>query len=274
MPPIPFVHVNPDLKKRHQRIADHLDNALSNHELDVYFQPKVNLKSNTVDGAEALLRWNRGNKAGIKPDEFMPIVENSELIHRIGAWVINEACRACKTWEQASDHLLNVAVNVSALQLTRSNFYQIVVDALEQYKLPPERLEIEITEHFLVPEDTVVTQQLATLKRLGVILVVDDFGTGYSNIAYLTQLPVDMLKLDRRFITCIDQREAHHIIVSAVIAMAKKLGLKVVAEGVETAAELEVLKALNCDYGQGFLWSQAVPSEKFMTIFCRKKPTF
>lgn len=257
-----------ELERKHMRnlnIVGDLDSALSNNLLDVYYQPKINLKTNKVDSVEALLRWNRGNEEGISTGEFMPVIESTHLIHRIGAWVLKEACSACKTWQQAGLSI-NVAVNVSALQLTRSDFYQTVVDVLEQNDLPPERLEIEITEHFLISESPVVIKQLEALKRLGIGLAIDDFGTGYSNIAYLTQLKVNVLKLDRCFITQINQNEEHQIIVIAVITMAKALGMKVVAEGVETEAELQALKIMNCDYGQGFLWSPAIPSKELMSL--------
>ena len=239
-----------------------------------FFQPKINLRTNKIDGAESLLRWNRGNDEGIRPDEFIPIVESTELIHSIGAWVINESCRACKTWQKAGKPI-KVAVNVSALQLTRSGFYQIVVDALNRNDLPASLLEIEITEHSLITDEPLVKTQLAALKTLGVSLAIDDFGTGYSNITYLTELQIDVLKLDRSFITQIDQLESPRVIVSAVMKMAQALGMKVVAEGIETEAECGILKAFNCDYGQGFLWSRAVPSSALLALigdFQQKKP--
>ena len=256
------------LQSQHMRnvnIVNGLESAIRNDLLDVYFQPKINLQNNKVEGAEALLRWHRGNKESIGPSEFIPVIESTELIHSIGEWVINESCRACKVWQRAG-RPIKVAVNVSALQLVRPGFYQIVVDALEKHELPPELLEIEITEHSLIVEVPVVSLQLEALKKLGVELAIDDFGTGYSNIAYLTQLQVDVLKLDRRLITQIDQVGEHHVIVNAVIKMAKELGMKVVAEGVETEAEELVLKSLNCDYGQGFLWSQALSGSELMRL--------
>lgn len=257
-----------ELQRRYMRnvnIVNGLESAISNDLLDVYFQPKINLQNNKIEGAEALLRWNRGNEEGIGPGEFIPIIESTELIHSIGAWVINESCRACKIWQRAGKSI-KVAVNVSALQLTRPEFYQMVVDALERNDLPPELLEIEVTEHSLIAEVPMVKTQLEALKKLGVDLAIDDFGTGYSNIAYLTQLQIDVLKLDRRFIAKIDQSEEHHVIVNAVIKMAKELGMKVVAEGIETENEEGVLKALNCDYGQGFLWSRALPGAELMRL--------
>ena len=254
---------------RNLTIVSSLESALSNNLLDVYFQPKINLQTNEIDSAEALIRWNRGNDNGIGPGEFIPIIESTELIHSIGAWVLSEACRACKTWRE-SGKMIKVAVNVSALQLTRSGFYQIVVDALEENDLPPGLLEIELTEYSLITEEPLVKKQLAALKKLGVVLAIDDFGTGYSNIAYLTQLKIDVLKLDRGLITQIDQLKDRRVVVNAVVKMAKELDMKVVAEGIETDAEREVIASLNCDYGQGYLWSTAVPSLEFIDLISKK----
>ena len=258
-------HVYSDgLKREYMRnlkILNSLKNALSDNLLDVYFQPKINLQSNNIVGAEALLRWNRGNDKSIGPEEFIPIIESTELIHTIGAWVVNKACQSCKEW-QPSGKSIKVAVNVSALQLTRPNFYQVVVDALTKNSLVPELLEIEITEHSLLKEVPLVKKQLEALKKLGVGLAIDDFGTGYSNMGYLTRMQIDVLKLDRSFVSQVSQSQEHHIIVTAVIKMAQVLGMKVVAEGIETESDREVLKGLNCDFGQGFLWSPAVPGSE------------
>ena len=244
---------------RSLNIINGLNSAISNELLDLHFQPKINLQDNNVEGVEALLRWNRGNIDNIRPDEFFPIIESTELIHTIGAWVISEACFACKKWHEEGSPL-KVAVNVSALQLTRPNFSETIMDALEESGLPPEFLEIEITEHSLIKESPEVKIQLETLKLLGIGLAIDDFGTGYSNMSYLTRLKVDVLKLDRSFVSEIDQSKERRVIVKAIIKMAKILGMKVVAEGIETKDEQNILVGLDCDYGQGFLWSRAVPS--------------
>ena len=242
-----------------------LSQALNNNLLDLYFQPQINLESNKIESAEALLRWDRGNPEGIEPNEFIPLIESTELIHSIGAWVINEACRACKEWHDTGARL-RVAVNVSALQLTRAGFYEVVVDALERHDLPPDTLEIEITEHSLLKEMPLVKSQLAALKELGVSLVIDDFGTGYSNMGYLTRLQIDTLKLDRSFIAQISQSEEHRVIVTAIIKMANVLGMTVVAEGIETNDDRDILLGLNCDFGQGYLWSPAIPSHALIKL--------
>jgi len=250
---------------RNLHILSSLKTAVSSNLLDLHFQPKIHLKSNKVEGVEALLRWSRENDDNIGPEEFIPIIESTELIHSVGKWVINEACISCKKWQSAGQSL-KVAVNVSALQLTQPNFYQTVVDALEESGLSPTLLEIEITEHSLIKEAPLVKKQLEALKALGVGLAIDDFGTGYSNMGYLTRLQIDVLKLDRSFVSRVTESGEHWVIVIAIIKMAQVLGMKVVAEGIETEIERDVLKGLNCDYGQGFLWSKAVPGTELLKV--------
>ena len=260
---------------RNLNIIYELESALENQLLDVFFQPKINLRTNKIDGAEALLRWNRGNDKNIGPEEFIPIIESTELIHSIGAWVINESCRACNAWYVAGKPI-RVAVNVSALQLTRPGFYQIVIDALKENNLPAHLLEIEITEHSLISEEPLVRVQLENLKALGISLAIDDFGTGYSNISYLTELKIDALKLDRSFISQMNLLEERRVVVSAILNMAKALSMKVVAEGIETETERGMLKALKCDYGQGYLWSRAVSGQALLALvddFQQKRPS-
>ena len=250
---------------RNLKIINHLKNATSKDLLDLYYQPKVNLKTNKVEGIEALLRWNRGNDESFGPEEFVPVIESTELIHSIGAWVINEACKNCRALHDAGQ-MLTVAVNISALQLTRSSFYQLVLDALEHYQLAPEYLDIEITEHSLLQEVSLVSQQLEALKNLGVGLTIDDFGTGYSNMSYLTRLQIDVLKLDRSFIANITTSEEYRVIVTAIIRMSQVLGIKVVAEGIETAEQRDILAYLDCNYGQGYIWSRAVPADELLAV--------
>ena len=246
-------------------IVSCLKNAISNNLLELHFQPKVNLQTNKVEGVEALVRWVRGNADEIGPDEFIPVIESTALIHSIGDWVINEACLHCKKWHDAGNKL-TVAVNLSAFQLTRSSFYQTVVETLQRNQISPVFLEIEITEHSLLQEIPLVNSQLESLKKLGVRLAIDDFGTGYSNMGYLTRLQIDVLKLDRSFVSDLSNSEEYRVIVNAMIKMAKVLGMKVVAEGVETEPERAILADLECDYGQGYLWAPAVPGEKLLDV--------
>ena len=244
-------------------VLNGLKDALAEGFLDLYFQPQINLETNEIDSAEALLRWNRGNPYNFNPDDFIPVIESTELIHDIGAWVIKESCRVCKQWHEKG-HKISIAVNVSALQITRLNFYGIVQDALTKSGLDAKYLEIELTEHVLLTENTEVRSRLKALKDLGIKLAIDDFGTGYSNMNYLTRLKVDVLKLDKSFISEINVSTDSRVIVTAIIEMANVLGMKVIAEGVESIIQRNTLKDLGCNLGQGFLWSRALPSVALM----------
>lgn len=263
-----YHYYNESLQKAYMRnlsIVTGLRDAVRNDLLDLHFQPKFDLKTNRIYGAEALLRWSRNNPQKFRPDEFIPVIEATDLIHYIGSWVVEEACKHCKKWADAGNPI-SVAVNVSATQLTRPAFYESVQASLERTGLEAKYLEIELTEHFLINESQVVSEQLALFKELGVSLAIDDFGTGYSNMGYLSSLQIDVLKLDRCFISKITDTPDNLVIVTAIIQMAKVLGMKVVAEGIEALDERAVLADLNCDYGQGYLWSKPVPGEQFMAL--------
>lgn len=245
-------------------ILNGLKDALENNLLDLHIQPKVNLSTGKMESAEALLRWNRGNPSNFGPDEFIPVIESTEMIHGIGQWCIEEACRMCRRWHDAGYDGMSIAVNVSSVQFMRGNFNTLVFNALEESHLAPQFLEIELTEHVLVQYNETVTSQLKSLKDLGVQLSIDDFGTGYSNLSYLINFKVDMIKLDKSFISKLDVSPEHLVVVKAVIQMAQILNLKVVAEGVESEAVKQILIDLGCDYAQGFLWSKALPDSQFM----------
>jgi EAL domain-containing protein (putative c-di-GMP-specific phosphodiesterase class I) len=185
------------------------------------------------------------------------------LIHDIGAWVIHEACIECKRWHEQG-HQIGVAVNTSALQITRPNFHSVVEEALDDSGLEASFLEIELTEHVLLTENAEVRARLKALKDLGVKIAIDDFGTGYSNMNYLTRLKVDVLKLDQSFISDMIISKESLVIVTAIIEMANVLGMKVIAEGVELLEQRDILKDLGCTLGQGFVWSKALPSQELV----------
>lgn len=261
-----YHYYSKDLKRDYMRsltILDALKDALRKNLFDLHFQPKVDIKSSQVIGAEALLRWNRENPDKLTPDVFIPIIESTELIHSIGEWVIQQACHECKRWHQNGHHM-TIAVNVSALQLVRADFYDIVVDSLEASGLPASYLEIELTEHFMIQENTIIQSQLSALKKLGVKLAIDDFGTGYSNMGYLTRMEIDTLKLDKSFISEIENSKDSLAIVTAIHGMADVLGMNVVAEGVEKESERKLLAGMGCNIGQGFLWSKALPGSHLL----------
>ena len=252
-------------------ILNALKNALNNHVFDLHFQPKVNIKTHEVVGAEALLRWTRENPDNLTPGDFIPVIESTELIHDIGAWVVQQACIECAEWHKKG-HKISVAVNVSALQLTRIGFYEIVINSLHTSGLDAKYLELELTEHSLIQENPMIKSQLKALKKLGIHLSIDDFGTGYSNMGYLTSMEVDTLKLDKCFITEIENSSDSFAIVTAINGMADVLGMNIVAEGVEKESEREVLEDIGCEIGQGYLWSKALSSTNFVDFVGRNVP--
>ena len=254
---------------RKTSILNGLKDALENNLLDLHIQPKVNLSTGKIESAEALMRWNRNNPYNFSPGEFIPVVESTELIHDIGKWSLEEACRICRRWHEAGLHDMSIAVNVSSMQLMRDNFKALVFNALQESGLAPQYLEIELTENVLIQDNETVKSQLKSLKDLGVQLSIDDFGTGYSNLSYLIDLKVDKIKLDRSFIAKVNTSSDHFAIVKAVIQMAQILGLRVVAEGVESEAVKQILIDLKCDDGQGYLWSKALPEEQFIKEVAR-----
>ncbi len=252
--------------RRKLEIINGLKAALKNDDLELYLQPKVDIESGKIGSVEALIRWVGNNPNNVSPAEFIPLIESTELICSIGEWVISNACRLCKELQDNGFDDITVSVNISAAQFARGNLEKIIVEELNKSGLHPECLELELTEHILFQDDEAVLNELSRIKDLGLSLSIDDFGTGYSNLGYLTKLKVDILKIDRSFIMNIHKLPDNFAIVDAIIKMASTLGLSVVAEGVETDKEWAALKNLNCDYGQGYLWSKPVAIKEFLKL--------
>ncbi len=251
-----------DINRKH-RIIKGLKSALRNNDLELYLQPKVNIHTGKAESAEALIRWIKNNPEGSTPDEFIPLIESTELICELGDWVIKHACKMCKDMHQKGYDDLSISVNISSAQFMMGTLEKVIVNELQASKLEPKHLELELTEHILFQENTDVLDELRRIKELGVTLSIDDFGTGYSNLGYLTKFKVDTLKIDRSFVTDINKSSENYAIVDAIIKMAKTLGLSIVAEGVETQQEWDALKQLGCDQGQGYIWSRPLPSLEF-----------
>lgn len=240
--------------------------ALSAGELELYYQPKIDVVTGELSGAEALLRWHGPNGRMVPPDEFIPVAEETGLIVPIGRWVLEQACRQTRAWHEIPGLKgLQIAVNVSARQFRHPKFLEDVKRVLEETGLHPNALELEITEGTLMSDTNVAREVLRELKALGVWLALDDFGTGYSSLGYLRRFPFDTLKVDRSFVREVLSDEGSAAITSAVVAMAQKLRLNVVAEGVETVDQLEYLRDLGCAQVQGFLFSRPLPAEGFRT---------
>lgn len=240
-----------------------LRRALEHSEFKVYYQPKVVLASGDIMGFEALVRWEDPQRGIVSPADFIGLAEETGLILPLGRWVLEEACRQAKQWqEQYPRHApWTVWVNVSARQFAQAGLVADVARALEQNRLAPQALYIEITESVLMDDTEATTRTLQELKALGINLAIDDFGTGYSSLSYLKNIPFDMLKIDRSFVAGLGQDQKDTAIVQAVITLANTLGKKVTAEGVETCEQVAHLKALNCLLGQGYIFAKPLPAE-------------
>jgi diguanylate cyclase (GGDEF)-like protein len=245
------------------RMESDLHQALGQGQFELHYQPKVDTLTGNVHSAEALLRWQHPERGFIPPGEFIPVAEETGQIGAIGAWVLQEACRQARAWLDMGLPPLRVGVNISAAQFHQPSLVDGVRSALDKAGLPPNCLEIELTESCVMsnPEESISI--LEELSRMGVQVAVDDFGTGYSSMSYLRRFPIDKLKIDKAFVAEMDTRADDASIVQAIVSLAHGLQLKVVAEGVETAAQLDALRALGCDEYQGFFCSPALPAQEF-----------
>ena len=252
-------------------MEDALRRALAQEEFVLYYQPKVALRSGRIVGAEALLRWQRPGCGMVPPLEFIPAAEKNGLIETIGAWVIQEACRQMGAWREAGLTEIKVAVNVSARQFRGGGLEEEVVKALARYAVEPRHLMLELTESMLMDEPEKAVARMMALKRIGVRLSLDDFGTGYSSLAYLSRFPIDQMKIDRSFVNDIVTDPGAATIATSVIALAHRMRLGVVAEGVETEAQAGYLRQNGCDEIQGYLFSKPVPAEEFAELLRQGK---
>ena len=233
-----------------------LRRALDNEELVLYYQPKVNLRTGAISGAEALLRWQRPGYGMVFPAEFVPVLEDTGLIVRTGAWIIDTACRQIAAWARSTVGPVRVAVNVSSRQFVEGDLEQEITRALAHYRVPPELLELELTETALMSNAERTIEVLTRLQAQGIKVAIDDFGTGYSSLAYLQRFPIDKLKIDIAFVRDITTNPNDAAIALAIISMAHSLKLRVIAEGVETRAQLEYLRRNRCDEIQGYYFSR------------------
>jgi EAL domain-containing protein (putative c-di-GMP-specific phosphodiesterase class I) len=250
---------------RRVAIEQELRQAIDRDQLAIAYQPLIDLGDDTVGKCEALLRWTHPDHGSIPPGEFVPIAEQSGLILRLGAWVLDEVCRQLAAWRRSDLpelRRMRVAVNLSAVQIAHDGLVDEVAGALERHGVPPEQLVCEITETSLIADPASASRTLAALRELGIAVALDDFGTGYSSLASLKQYPLSTIKLDRSFICEMAPGNRDEAIVASVLDMARTLSLTTVAEGVETAAQRDTLRALGCDVGQGFLFSRPLPDER------------
>ena len=246
-------------------MASALHRAVEEEAFELHYQPQLDLGELGVAGVEALLRWNDAERGPVSPGVFVPVLEDTGLIGRVGAWVLKRACLHAAGWQKSGLGMLQVAVNVSARQFHTGELVPAVQIALEQSGLEPRLLEIEITEGLLMEALDSSIKVLQELKNIGVRVAIDDFGTGYSSLSYLKRFPVDTLKIDRAFVRDLTEDLDDQAICRAIVKLGHELGLEVVAEGVETDQQLELLKGYHCDYVQGFLLGRPMPLRALVT---------
>jgi diguanylate cyclase (GGDEF)-like protein len=249
-----------------QSLEGSLRQALTRQEFVLHYQPKVNLETGAITGAEALIRWLHPIRGPLSPNQFVSIAEDSGLIVPIGQWILREACRQAQAWQNAGLGSTPIAVNISAVEFRREDFLADLRGILRDTGLDPHYLEIELTESVLVQDVESTMAVLHALKALGVQLAIDDFGTGYSSLSYLRQFPIDTLKIDQSFVRDIATVTGDATIVRAVIGMGNSLKLRVSAEGVETREQLAFLQAEHCEEGQGFYFSPPIDAEAFAEL--------
>jgi EAL domain-containing protein (putative c-di-GMP-specific phosphodiesterase class I) len=257
--------------ERHGLESD-LHRALERQEFVLHYQPKVELLTGAITGVEALLRWRHAKHRLILPSRFIPIAENSGLIVPIGKWVLEEACRQAKAWEGAGSAPMSIAVNVSPVELRAKGFVAGVRQILSETGLAARRLELEITETFLMQDPLRTGMVLDELKAMGVRLALDDFGTGYSSLSFLKRFPIDTLKIDHSFVRDLATDSEDASIVSAVVDMGRNLHMQVVAEGVETFEQCTFLKRHQCPEAQGFYFGKPMLPRAVARLFATPAP--
>ena len=270
-----LAYVNPRFNEQVRRLLEletALRRAIVEQEFVLHYQPKVDLRTGRVAGAEALVRWQRPGKCLVEPEEFIPVAERSGLITELGAWVINEACRQMGLWREGVMRRMDLTVNVSARQFASADLPLVVGEALRKHGIKPQRLTLELTESMLMDKPEQAIARMRALKDLGIKLSLDDFGTGYSSFSNLSRFPIDQLKIDRSFIREIVTSPDAATIAVSIIAMAQRIGLTVVAEGVETEAQCGYLRQNGCLEIQGFFFCKPLPAEEF-TAFIRRGGT-
>lgn len=260
-----FRFFNPAISRNmldHISLISGMRKALIDNQFSLHYQPKIDLQTNDICGFEALLRWHHPEQGFISPATFIPLAESSGLIIQLGEWVICEACKHAKAWYDTGLLEFAIAVNISSIQFKRGNIDTIVLGALSASGLPPQHLELELTESLLIEDSDRLVTTLSNLRAEGVHLSIDDFGTGYSNLGYLKKFEVEALKIDQSFVRKMDDQTGDAAIVRAIIQMSASLGLKTIAEGVEDASTAALLRSLGCNQAQGYYWARPMPADE------------
>lgn len=249
-----------------------LRSALGNREFVLHYQPQFDLSTSNLVGFEALLRWNHPERGLVAPMDFIPIAEMNGMIIPIGEWVLNEACRHARKWQDSGHPPVTMAVNLSAVQIRQANIVDMVNQALQRSGLDARHLELELTESMLFENIETVLQQLFKLKQIGVRLSIDDFGTGYSSLSYLKRLPIDKLKIDKSFVAHLSDDHDSRAIALAIVSMAHSLRLTVTAEGIEHPAQAQILAEMHCNDGQGYLYARPMPASRIEAWISEARP--
>jgi EAL domain-containing protein (putative c-di-GMP-specific phosphodiesterase class I) len=263
--------MNAEIEER-LHIERELRSAVTGNELRLHFQPSVDLHDGRIVGFEALVRWESPQLGLVPPGKFIPVAEESGLILEIGQWVIEESCRMLHEWENRGLEVGMIAINLSPVQFAHADVLEQFRTVLQKYALHPGQLRVEITEGVLVLEPQWTVQVLEGLQAMGISVALDDFGTGYSSMAYLQQFPIQYLKLDRSFITGMFESDKNAHIVLSVIELAHRLGMAVVAEGIEHAREADKLRGWGCEFAQGYHFSKPLPAEKIPALLQPARP--
>lgn len=262
----------------HQRLQliNSLRTAIENNELEVHYQPIIDVETGRVFKAEALLRWKHPSMGMVSPAIFIPLAEESNLIHEIGTWVFQRAAETAKQWNSFTDddRLRKISINMSPRQLIRGNGEQLIIDYLREAEINPSYVVIEITEGLLLDDSPTIMEQLDRLQAAGIEISLDDFGTGYSAIAYLKKFNIDYLKIDRSFVIDLETDENDRAITEAIVVMAHRLGLKIIVEGVETRGQRDLLAAVGCEYIQGYFYAKPMPIDAFLSFACNEDFNF
>nr|WP_320049969.1 EAL domain-containing protein [uncultured Desulfuromonas sp.] len=252
-------------------IESKLRRALENNELQLYYQPQVDLASGEIVAAEALLRWYNEELGWVSPDRMIPVAEEGGLIIPIGSWVIEQCCRTIGEYYRSSGEWFPVAVNVSARQFIAPGFATELADIVAHYEIPPSALELELTESMMLDDVTLAIETMNELHGKGFKIALDDFGTGYTSLAYLKQFPVNKLKLDRAFVIDVHRDVNDAAIAEALVTFTRVMGLHLVAEGIEEAVQHKCLNLMGFRFGQGYLFSKPLPKDDFLRLLEEKR---
>jgi EAL domain-containing protein (putative c-di-GMP-specific phosphodiesterase class I) len=259
------------LAENRLRLANDLRTAIIEKQFSIVYQPIVELTSGKVEKAEALIRWQHPTRGQVNPIDFIPVAEDSGAIKAIGEWVFLQVADQVAIWRKTINPQFQISVNKSPVQFqTHSVGYKDWIEHLQQLNLPGNAITVEITEGLLLNASQAVTDKLKAIRTAGMQISIDDFGTGYSSLSYLKKYQIDYLKIDRSFVSNLSINSTDMAICEAMILMAHKLGMKVIAEGIETEEQLQLLKQAGCDYGQGFLFSKPLPAIGFEQVFAVK----